>query len=769
MQELLTPSNFILAGNSTLSPPPSGSSFQRPSACNWEGYVFTCQPRVNSENSPQDWTYYLDLQYNTINSTAPTGGTYGLDTNVTWGLVSRESASRTQFLTAMQVIDAAPYAFWFETEIDVNSYPVGENTFKYFVVPMSQIGNPWDQTQIKTPLITGLPTASLIDFSTAVIGNKTLFFLAVEQNGDGAFEIQYFTMVNGVFSACALFTSIGSMAELHSIDTSVVLVPKGDGTANQLIALAVCGLDSNGNSVSYNALYNPDNFSASPVVLTPPVFPPTPNVPGITLYRVSLRTGWGSIPVSGGEMVISGLVLVYSLGFNGGDVTFSEGGGGDAYITVIDLSSLQAPIGWTSIKPGPAQSYNIPNGAPMFYPSQISLFPVLIENTVTKNISYTLTVLTNIGFQYTQDLPPPCASFVVQLPSYSLIPTGSVSSSTAENADLSGDDLTAAVSSWLLLGVISGLPPFPDTSADVQVVVEYTKEQSKSSTITSDATTNVSGNTSVGPVSIGGSLGHSLEKINKQTLATTISLKYTFENTQKQGTDGWLLVAQPVYTRNTYAIQTYDGTNADFSLNLLWCSDDALSFGVYSFQLGNPNAISDSQDVWTNAIRHFPVDSNGQPIAFWPASTDLDAWINYKNPSIADSVDPIISLSGFKVEQSVGASEVLNLTSASNLVTTVTNNIDVSTEIKFLQVFKVGYKGSLETRNEVETDVSNSLSISINYSPWGNEVPCQSLMVQPLLYQCKNESAPWVPIPLAGQRPWLLTWQLTSVVKSFIP
>ncbi len=791
MSATVAPSNFIFALNSleafwqqNFGPPP-GSAFQRSSACGWEGYVLTCQPRRTADSSQtQPWTYYLDLQYNETTSSAPAGGAFGVETGKTFGLIPPSGAGRTQFLTAMEVVNDAPYAFWFETAITdtnvVSGPPTGASTFKYFAVPMSQVGTPWNTATIEAPTVAQLPSAPMIDFATAVVGDTVYLFTAAQESST-SFTISYASVTGnglaqnaaGASSAplCTFETliTVDNVPTLHSIDAAAVLIPDGAGGANTGIAVVATGLTASGSVTSCCWLFNPADMAAVPTIVTVPSLPSTLS----NLLRTALRVGWGSLPYASGgpAMTASGLVLVYSeISSVPGDQPWMLGNG-PGWVTMIDLASLQAPVGWTSLALPPNPFMSPAGFTAMIYPAATCLFPVVTGNG-SSNAEYVLTLMAGIAYQLASDpaqlIGDPYTA-LQQYPSYKLTlsapPLPAVG--TAPQSGFNDADRAAAVSAWVLLGVVAGLPPSPQ-NASTRVTIGNNNTSGSLASFTSQVTASVGGKLSVGPVSLSGSISNALNQQSSVSTSIALSQSNTFANSSGNADFGWLIFAQPQYQRGTYTLCTWDGNNAGFPMYLTWCTGTP-DIGIYSFDLTDPTTPGVPNDPWNQAVCQFPVDGSGKPLVSWPASNDIQAWQNYAPPTSSWNVTPFTTLPAFTVGKNISGTETLSWSNVQDTSTTATNTIACSTKVNVLKVFEADDGTSTMASSKIGINFATTFSITVTYDGWNSDVQYDRMQITPLFYNCIGDNAPWVPTPFAQQRPWLLTWSPSDLTSSAAP
>lgn len=328
----------------------------------------------------------------------------------------------------------------------------------------------------------------------------------------------------------------------------------------------------------------------------------------------------------------------------------------------------------------------------------------------------------------------------------------------------------AYVATWTLVGVITGVPPFKDGSflSGYPGVVFATKnQQTRKNSVSSQRTALVGG--SAGGISAQADWAWTAQTatVSEYTLNFGEPLsppEITGSLASWWNRVGYLVVVVPTYTRATYKVYNWDGKDTGGSMVLMWpISGDAR---IYYFDLTNPNQLSDLTNG-PSGLYSFPVDGSNRPLAVWPTLDSFNEWARdpTRDPKLAPKGSMVDLLTGLNLTAiAAGTSnafeESVDMSQQKSQTTTTEHTISVDAEVELFGIkFKAGF--GIKRSQEVETSYADSVTLSFSYPKLRSDGPVKSVCIKPYLLKPNdaNTNLPWVPTPLAGQRPWILTWR----------
>lgn len=340
------------------------------------------------------------------------------------------------------------------------------------------------------------------------------------------------------------------------------------------------------------------------------------------------------------------------------------------------------------------------------------------------------------------------------------------------DGSLNADTTAATVASWGLLGVVTGLPPFDSTgvasAAQVYLSVGYGTGETQSVQVSSQTS-----------ILVGGGVPLISAQANwvwtsQSSSSTTWSLSFQ-ETIYPVDTEsgallpdwnqrGALVVMVPTYKVAQYELYSWSSPPADLGLSmyLLWTAGGSVQ--VFPFVLTDPSETGLFSDTGPAPLYLFPTTAGGGPAVTWSATDDLPGWSDSPPATVLNGVKPLAATGGLQtisVNTATAFNETLDLSQVQSQICSTQNSIGLTPSVS---LFGLSFNGglTLQQTQQVETDFNQSVSIAVSYP----QLVSGYIDIQPLLYQADASSLPWVPTPLAGQRPWLLTWQVTDATGS---
>ena len=154
-----------------------------------------------------------------------------------------------------------------------------------------------------------------------------------------------------------------------------------------------------------------------------------------------------------------------------------------------------------------------------------------------------------------------------------------------------GDEATLEPNSWVLLGVVEGVPPFtrngqenPNTS-----FVKYGQSTEKSISITHNFETSISSTIGISlkesfdvSAKLGLTFGVSNDMVTKLVKSITVNLNNTQDN--QEGDYGWLIISKPYLRNRIYKRKTQNGSAELGTFNVIKVEDVGVTFEPYKLE-----------------------------------------------------------------------------------------------------------------------------------------------------------------------------------------
>lgn len=357
---------------------------------------------------------------------------------------------------------------------------------------------------------------------------------------------------------------------------------------------------------------------------------------------------------------------------------------------------------------------------------------------------------------------------------------------TTEEIKVSTSNLSAAIESWQLLGVIAGFVPEPSGSSKFitnTVLLESTDESGNDSTSAITSSVSFSASTKLKSLPLSPDFSASTKSssansdITGTSYSTDMSLKFSPAAQALSGKPdaqrfqyGKLIVSQPNYKFIQYNVYSADGkTDLEIDYWIYWTFGANIAY--YDFFLSDPNQSTITiEDVSINlpipgpvGIYTFPTDSNGDAVLTWPASNDLLQWLKPIDSNTLLSSTDFALMSTIQAEP--GDVTTYGLQSTGKISQSVTNNNTINYGAG-VDLFGVSFskESTWESQSDVTTIFVGQENLSITYGNLDSNGPIESITIQPYLKLANGDGTePWIPTVFKGQRPWLLTWQVAQV------
>lgn len=412
--------------------------------------------------------------------------------------------------------------------------------------------------------------------------------------------------------------------------------------------------------------------------------------PSYANYPAAIRMAYG--PAQGTEKVNS-LTLFYAA-LDGGFFGVS----GRIYTSQLVLppslesGSLSQAGSWTRL----TGIWQNSDGFLRQYPYDWTAFSVsLPSSTSTNGYSNVDQYITLMEKGSTNSLAEHRNSFVTSLALQLRIDQGTAGQEwiSSEVSNLSPADQVAAVESWNLLGIITGLPPLPaGTTVTYRAPIlelKYSTSESASKQVSDTSVVTAGASADVSDLTASADYTYSSEQ--GTTSSSTISLALNAEfhsaastNTYDKYADtGFLIVSQPNLVTGNYHVYAYDGTTP-LGISTVTISVGSTSFAAIPFRLTNPRYEVPGEPACI--YDSFPTVTNDASEVVYPMTTDIVAW---ENPATLNDVQPLFpSLNPQIINGTYTNSVQLSLTSSNQNTFSgeTSNTIDVGEGVSFLGI-----------------------------------------------------------------------------------
>lgn len=753
-----TPASFQALNTigTTLCPPAPPPWNHRPGGAYYGGYLLFATPRMNTSNN----FYYLDLQYNAVQTTATADGTIisGVDQGVTCGVRPGDEAIPARMMARLESFTpgGVPWMIWAEMPLDPGS-TISPVVFYYNVPQFPGGGDPPVIASVMTPIASfpGAPTEALVDFTTASLGGKVFMMWVVPSD---AANVWYTTFDGMQTTEAAILMSIDPSLQIVSIDATTVMTVDEQNNPSASIAVVALSTDNATVPKLHCTLVNPLTGAAPQTIPMPvPVLGSTP--------QSAIRVTWGSLPqADGNPPVKNGLILHYvAAGLVHQIVAGNDLGtyGGPSYLNIVDISPGQGYPSQDWVDVTPSSLY----GADLAFTcaSMSALFPItivdptgnaLVSLGVCAEILIPILMLTELDNFYFQTLP-----------SFKLTQQAPIIDGTTVESGYDEGTITSIVSSWELLGIITGLPPYVQGQNGVSVTYGRATDFSQKTTLTSDQTL------TLGATLLDASMSVAIAASNAVASGTdvdlSVSLTFSTDSTPPASpTHGWFIILQPTYARYTYVISNVAGVSAGPTITILTITNGTTALIALPFDLTAPNTPLDPSLPELAILCQFPTGSDGSPIVSWPASNDMNGWLALPIGGTAYSqwlqlwqAQELPNQPELISVGDNGYNETLTFTNSQDNTFQNTVTIKTGTDIA-ISVFQFSVEGELSIGTEVETNFTTSYQFVLSYGPLDGVQ--EQLQIQPKLYQPSAAGAPWLPKLMSQQQPWMLTWRVIN-------
>ncbi|WP_193179388.1 hypothetical protein [Nisaea sediminum] len=476
-----------------------------------------------------------------------------------------------------------------------------------------------DQTEFKAP------TGAIRDVKLASAGRIAFLIIAT----DTALSISTF---DGIRLSAPTLIPLSFFSSISSIDAESMLLP-ASGHGGGQVMVAVMGASAGTRQVAVK-LYGLDLLNDAPELSE---YQANITVPNHTQYaEPALRLGSGCLApdASMPQSTTPGYTLMLileeeeppksNLAYGYGRVFVGcgtlDGTGDPSDITSFELIEQT----WPTVVPANLGACSVtvrkPNSSPEVAYSFLQLFCCIYRNQPEDK---TAPFVTSITFQKYQ---------LKQIGSPETAPT------TASSGD--PDEWDAAVSAWILQGIILGPPPYPtnfDYGSSTSVFGLQTQD-SGGQTLSYKTTAGVS--VSAGPgigqvfsvdatysnsVSTGSEVNYNVSKLSSESLSAEINQLASDGNTV-----GWYIFLEPTYTRYDYQLYTFDGNkqisyNGQDPITLISIFldsplDDPIS-STCAFYITDPSTAPTNPSIAAGPPALY-VFSDPTEIATWPQSSN---------------------------------------------------------------------------------------------------------------------------------------------------
>ncbi|MGZ4970232.1 MAG: hypothetical protein ACXV8O_17990 [Methylobacter sp.] len=714
----------------------------------------------------------------------------------------------TRFLARMEALsNGTPIALIAMT----SDLPPGNTTF--YTLPITFNGDssaPTVGNSLQPLSIPNAPTGPVHDFTTACVDDLVIMFwvektAAINNTGGNVVSYSVYDGSNNTASAVqtlALSPALTATQYIHSIDATCILVADSLGNqSSQIVLVALVQdttqIDNGNNGIFLVSAQTTVETSDGVVTLAQVANPfPLPMAPAIPTINDTVRICWGNLQYNNGTNYSNAMVVTWSV-YNGDPYftsqmldTFTEvksfNGYGPTYTTAIslDAESYGQTHGWQDMRPtgyviGDAE-YEVTLASDV---SEQVMFPFVVTSD-GGNISYyvgfiqNITCLDYIGWFSGNGA---FSEMILQLfPSFNFTPPAPDSFSSVNTAYDSGPipwgtaDVNTALSSWMLLANISGLPPYfssqPSTSP---ITLQFGTSETNSITVSASTEAALKLSGSIGPVH--GAVTAATKSTHDYTSSITVAVENIWKGCGLQDNGdvqtgylspayGMLIYLCPYYYYNNFEIKSIpSGDSTGLNISIIYPGNGPSgnnTIATYYYNITSPNTpITD--DCLIVAMSQFPETSSEMS---WPASNSIDttssAWA-----SLPPALNPYATpANGAYLPDAIAPNsaetviETITFSDTGSYKTEGSIEVSVGTEVSALAgAFKFGATGTIKFSNSVAVTAGSSQSISIIYPSL--PVPDEMLTLQPyFLYANPSTQAPWVPNANSTQTPWLLTW-----------
>ncbi len=305
-------------------------------------------------------------------------------------------------------------------------------------------------------------------------------------------------------------------------------------------------------------------------------------------------------------------------------------------------------------------------------------------------------------------------------------------------------------SAWSIIGVIEGVPPFclngtkpePQATSSVKYGQSVDKEVSTSQSYEASFSVGIGGEGKI----IGGGVEYTQGFKNVHDWSTTIKKELTIEMENKDdnedGAFGYLIVSKPNLTVSNYERRASDQSTNLGNVNFTFVAD--VSVEPVPYHLENP-----AQDGFAG-------------ITAKPKSADYNKWFCMPVPAnlVMEKMNSLSAdIRGTKSESTI------SMTSAEKVVRKSSSEVKV--EAKFFEIFKTSteFKFTLGSVNSTSLSKNISASLSLPKAATGSSA-LKRIVATPYWLTPDDTSATkpfWIPDGYLWNKPWCLTWSVTSL------
>lgn len=630
------------------------------------------------------------------------------------------------------------------------------------------------------------PTAALTDFTSASI-NETIYMFWANTN-----DVNIYVNPVSCSFAPALTTS-GQQVQMTGGETvAPIQLPAGCSLLSLDAAVVHTGstLDNNGvtsTAIAVALLYDLPEGPGFGQVLEVQLYDPAAGT--VTpLYSeaapvscgpgASVRVAWGSLPLTtatpGTTVQAANGLTVAVTPVNATPINDAAARAGTVTAAVIDLTPTPARGSispWTNLTPPLGNYLNEPNvhndNQAIWVLSQTAaLLPMPTYAADGSNAGVYQVGLVGVACVNSKswygDVGWFIEPFTAPMPAFNLTLTPGAAQAVNDfsaGGQWGPDDIQCAITTWQLLGVVAGLPPYPadaPSGATASVSVSYGSSASSSTSQTSSKSLKVGGSLSICSTSV----TYAATQSSGLTQQSSISNTFNFNLGQAVpgASVGWLLFYQPNYILNQSTVATWGGGGVSagvvFQELMQGSGVNPGGFAAIEFNIADPSTPIDPKDPAQATLAQFA------PSVVWPSTADPAAWSNYYTTE-SWKLQPVPSTSFPTIQVSDDVDTVsLQSQSSSTVSSDTTLTIEGSVKCQFMNKilgFDVG--GSLKTSVSGSLAVASTFTVSVTYGGFG---PNHTYLLEPQFYMASGPGAPWVPSILSSQQPWLLTWQVSG-------
>lgn len=766
--QLNQPEEFFNVANSINVFAADSAPLHRLGGGYFNGYVFLSTPRNANPGC------FLDLEVNPL-PFDPSTCSLSLPSGFTWGLGGDVIQGR--ILSRVETFNVdAPVVIWVETA-SFGGTGDPTTTFKS-VVPQFGPNSPFANPDAGMPTGPEPPTADLIktftfpgqpnpvlDFTTASVnGTIYLFWTVPNQNTIcwAAFDGTNATP-NGTLIAL-------SSSTIFSIDaTAVQMLDQSTGIQTTRIAVVALSLSDDANNVLPTLsgwLFETDGTLVQTLAL-PPL--PNPNSGNIDAFSSTIRATWGTL--TGNQSCnANGLVLAYvpshgSAAFNAfalpsvADINAL----GPLLINSVDLNGGQE-FEWTDMDPSAGVWGNTVEAMATSGPLSV-LFPIPVPTragaiTIYVGNAAAAVSIESVAAGRVALLHADPRFYLNVLQSFFLTRSSAGTPQPSNwRADFNNDDITAALGSWTMIGMITGLPPYfsDQPPGDVSITYRLNTTAGTDSQLSTSKTVTVGA--TCGPVK--GSLAQAVVTTDDSVTNTEHDTSLTFSTGAASILPpelGVIIYWAPAYQCGTYSIANALKQPNGLTLSMVWAS----GFGLISqqtFSLTDLNTPVDDTPLSAAFAKSFPSNAAGTSQIAWPRSDDPGAWML--------GIPPFTKMASVQPNQmqvaTTGSIED-GLTFSTTQSTTSDNNLTISLSANataFQGILGLSVSGEFSLTSKVESILGQTQIFTATYDALVPSAPVKSFVITPLLLLPDGTGVPpWLPSFAAAQQPWLLTWQV---------